>query len=49
MAYLLDADWAIEALAKRRHADERLAVLLAEGVAMCWVTVGSEMVRSCSH
>jgi predicted nucleic acid-binding protein len=40
MAYLLDADWAIEALAKRRNADERLAVLLAEGVAMCWVTVG---------
>lgn len=40
MPYLLDADWAIEALAGRRNADKILANLLDEGVAICWVTVG---------
>lgn len=40
MPYLLDADWAIEALAGRRNADKILANLLDEGVVICWVTVG---------
>jgi tRNA(fMet)-specific endonuclease VapC len=40
MSYLLDADWAINALARRRNADEILATLLPDGVAISWVTVG---------
>jgi predicted nucleic acid-binding protein len=40
MSYLLDADWAIEALAGRRNTDQILAALLSDGVAISWVTVG---------
>jgi tRNA(fMet)-specific endonuclease VapC len=40
MPYILDADWAIEALARRRNAAETLMELSSEGVAISWVTVG---------
>ncbi len=40
MSYLLDADWAIEALAGRRHAVEPLQEIAAQGIAISWVTVG---------
>lgn len=41
MPYLLDADWAIQALAGRANAKATLDRLIAaEGVAISWVTVG---------
>ena len=40
MAYLLDADWAIEALAGKQHAVEPLVQLAPAGIAICWVAVG---------
>ena len=40
MAYLLDADWAIETLAGRRGSAEILRGLFPEGVAICWITIG---------
>ena len=40
MAYLLDADFIIQALAGRPEARETLHRLAPEGVATAWVTVG---------
>lgn len=40
MAYLLDADWVIDALYGRRRAAETLLTLAPEGIAISWVTVG---------
>ena len=40
MSYLLDTDWAIDALAGKRNAAATLSELFADGVAMSWVTVG---------
>ena len=40
MAYLLDTDWAIDALGGKHHAAETLAGLLSEGVAISWITIG---------
>ncbi len=40
MAYLLDADWVINALAGRRDTVEVLRRLSPEGIAISWVTVG---------
>jgi tRNA(fMet)-specific endonuclease VapC len=40
MPYLLDADWAIHALAGRRQAATTLEQLSPEGIALSWVTVG---------
>lgn len=40
MAYLLDADWVIDALYGRRQAAETLLTLAPEGIAISWVTVG---------
>jgi tRNA(fMet)-specific endonuclease VapC len=39
MAYLLDADWAIEALAGRGHAPFTLRRLLRQGVSISQITV----------
>jgi len=41
MAYIVDADWAMEAVAGRQHASDTLAQLLTQdNVAISWVTVG---------
>ena len=40
MAYLLDADWVIDALHGRREAAETLLALAPEGIAISWVTIG---------
>ena len=52
MPYLLDADWAIQALAGHPQTTTTLERLIAtEGVAISWVTVGelssTWMTRSC--
>jgi predicted nucleic acid-binding protein len=39
MAYLLDADWAINALAGKRNAATTLRRLSPQGVAISWATV----------
>lgn len=40
MAYLLDADWVINALAGRRQAAAILNQLAPEGIAISWITAG---------
>jgi predicted nucleic acid-binding protein len=40
MPYLVDADWAIQALANRAPAPETLRRLAPDGLAISWVTVG---------
>src|SRR5688572_24559846 len=40
MAYLLDADWAINSLAGRRQASAILNQLLPQRVTISWITVG---------
>ena len=40
MPYLLDADWAIQALAGREHAVTTLDRLVSQGVAISIVTIG---------
>ena len=40
MAFLIDADWAIDALSGRRNARSLLASLMGEGVSISWVTLG---------
>jgi predicted nucleic acid-binding protein len=40
MPYLLDADWAINALAKKRQAHSILIRLASSGIAISWITVG---------
>src|SRR5688500_1441065 len=40
MTYILDADWAIEALAGRPHAFHVLTELAPAGIAISWITVG---------
>ena len=40
MAYLLDADWVIQALAGHRQTINAINRLAAEGVAISWITVG---------
>ena len=40
MSYLLDADWAIHALAGRRQAVTILEQLAPQGIALSWVSVG---------
>ena len=40
MAYLLDADWAIQALAGKTLAVNTLTELAPDGIAMSWITVG---------
>ena len=40
MPYILDADWTINALAKRRRAHTILRRLAAAGIAISWLTVG---------
>lgn len=40
MPYLLDADWAVYALAKRADILKTLDQLAPEGIFMSWVTVG---------
>jgi predicted nucleic acid-binding protein len=40
MPYLVDADWAIQALANRAPATETLRRLAPDGLAISWATVG---------
>src|SRR3972149_6520456 len=40
MAYILDADWAIQALAGRQQEIDTLTGHAQEGIAISWVTVG---------
>jgi predicted nucleic acid-binding protein len=40
MSYILDADWAIQALAGRPHAFHTLAELAPEGIAISFITIG---------
>ncbi|MDP2936569.1 MAG: type II toxin-antitoxin system VapC family toxin [Dehalococcoidia bacterium] len=40
MAYVIDADWAINALAQKRQASTTLRRLAPEGLAISWTTVG---------
>jgi tRNA(fMet)-specific endonuclease VapC len=40
MAYILDADWVINALAGRRQAAAILNHLAPEGIAISWITAG---------
>lgn len=40
MGYILDADWVVNALAKRRSAHTILNRLAPSGLAISWVTVG---------
>ena len=40
MAYLLDTDCTIDALGGKRNADEIIAGLLPDGVAVSWISVG---------
>jgi predicted nucleic acid-binding protein len=40
MAYILDADWVINALARRRQAAAILNHLAPEGIAISWITIG---------
>ena len=40
MPYLLDTDWAINALANRRHAMVTIDRLALEGIAVSWLTLG---------
>ncbi|MDO8690232.1 MAG: hypothetical protein Q7R39_09540 [Dehalococcoidia bacterium] len=40
MAYILDADWVINALAQKRQASTILDRLVPDGLAISWVTVG---------
>ena len=40
MAYLLDADWAIRALARDFHIISTLDRLAPEGIALTWITLG---------
>ncbi len=40
MPYLLDADWAIQALAGHRRTVTALKKLAPEGIAISWITIG---------
>lgn len=40
MAYILDADWVINALARKRQASTTLDRLAPEGLTISWITVG---------
>jgi predicted nucleic acid-binding protein len=40
MSYLLDTDWAIEALGGRRGANTTLEELMSQGVAISWIAIG---------
>lgn len=40
MSYLLDADWVINALARKRQASATMNRLAQDGLAISWITVG---------
>jgi tRNA(fMet)-specific endonuclease VapC len=40
MAYILDADWVIDALAGKRRADTILNQFAPDGITISWITVG---------
>jgi tRNA(fMet)-specific endonuclease VapC len=40
MAYILDADWVIHALAGKQRADTLLQQLAPRGITISWITVG---------